>query len=279
MTETTVPNTELGRSMTWRKEVTSIPQYKLAQIILIWAAAALPMGILYWLVAPALTRGASNPIAVILAVVAVGLIWQFILVALLLYRETGTLRWSVVRPRLWLNTPRSPRTGASDRRLWLMLIPIMLLMVAWEFGIGGVIDKGWVSVFPFLAEPPGASLAAAIGTPEAKAQLVGAWGIWLLFVVQAVFNTFLGEELLFRGLLLPRMAGTFGRWDWVANGFLFGLYHLHKPWILLSAALQGMFLLALPSRYYRSSWFGIIAHSGQSVFFAILILGLVLGLG
>jgi hypothetical protein len=39
-----------------------------------------------------------------------------------------------------------------------------------------------------------------------------------------------------------------------------------------------MLLLALPSRRLRSAWFGIIAHSGQSIYFAILILGLVLGL-
>jgi hypothetical protein len=74
------------------------------------------------------------------------------------------------------------------------------------------------------------------------------------------------------------MAGAFGKWDWAMNGLLFGLYHLHKPWIMLSAAIEAAVLFALPSRYYRSSWFGIIAHSGQSIFFAIIILGLVLGL-
>jgi hypothetical protein len=26
------------------------------------------------------------------------------------------------------------------------------------------------------------------------------------------------------------MAGVFGRWDWVANTVLFGLYHVHKIW-------------------------------------------------
>ena len=49
----------------------------------------------------------------------------------------------------------------------------------------------------------------------------GAWGWFAVIVVLAVFNTVLGEELLFRGLLLPRMQGVFGRWDWVANGVLF----------------------------------------------------------
>ena len=55
----------------------------------------------------------------------------------------------------------------------------------------------------------------------------GAWGWFAVVVVLAVFNTVLGEELLFRGLLLPRMRRVFGRGDWVANGALFALYHLH----------------------------------------------------
>jgi membrane protease YdiL (CAAX protease family) len=47
-----------------------------------------------------------------------------------------------------------------------------------------------------------------------------------------VFNTVLGEELLFRGLLLPRMNGAFRRRDWLANGVLFAAYHLHMPWVM-----------------------------------------------
>jgi membrane protease YdiL (CAAX protease family) len=49
-----------------------------------------------------------------------------------------------------------------------------------------------------------------------------------------VFNTVLGEELLFRGFLLPRMNGAFGRGDWLANGVLFAAYHLHMPWSMLA---------------------------------------------
>lgn len=67
-------------------------------------------------------------------------------------------------------------------------------------------------------------------------------------------------------------------WDWVANGILFGFYHWHQPWMWVSAAIQGVFLLALPSRRFRSAWFGIIAHSGQSLYIGFLVLGLVLGL-
>jgi hypothetical protein len=48
----------------------------------------------------------------------------------------------------------------------------------------------------------------------------------------------LGEELLFRGYLLPRMNGVFGRRDWLANGVLFAAYHLHVPWVMPAALLD-----------------------------------------
>ena len=53
-----------------------------------------------------------------------------------------------------------------------------------------------------------------------------------------VFNTVLGEELLFRGYLLPRMAGVFGRYDWVANGVIFAAYHLHVRWAIPAALVD-----------------------------------------
>jgi membrane protease YdiL (CAAX protease family) len=104
----------------------------------------------------------------------------------------------------------------------------------------------------------------------------GAWGWYALVVALAVFNTVLGEELLFRGLLLPRMQAVFGRGDWVANAALFALYHLHIPWVIPNALVSG-FLYAYPSRRFQSAWMGIIVHSLQSVFFIIFGLTLVLG--
>ena len=264
--------------MEQRNVTSAIPQYSLAKILLVWAAAALPMGLLGWVVAPALAHNPAQPGFERLAVLTVGLVWQFMLVLFLLYRETGTLRWSTLRPRLWLNPPRSPQTGKTGGRLWWWLIPVILLTAIYEMQVEGRLDTLWVSLFPFWAEPPGFSFGAALNTPAWKAQLVGAWGIYTLFLLQALFNTVLGEELLFRGFLLPRMAGVFGKWDWVINGLLFGLYHLHQPWVICGAAIEGILLFALPSRYFRSAWFGIIAHSGQSIYFIFLILGLVLGL-
>jgi len=42
----------------------------------------------------------------------------------------------------------------------------------------------------------------------------------------------IGEELYYRGALQPKMRGTFGRWDWVANGIGFALKHVYFWWRL-----------------------------------------------
>jgi membrane protease YdiL (CAAX protease family) len=175
-----------------------------------------------------------------------------------------------------LNGPHSPKTGHKDNRLWWLLIPFVLTVIVLEFAAAPLLDGLWTKLFPFLAEPQGYS-GAALFAPELRARWIGAWNLLALQVVLSVFNTFLGEEFLFRGVLLPKMKGVFGRWDWVANGVVFGLYHLHQPWGIPGNILSG-WLLAWSGRRYRSNWFPIILHSGQSIFFIFLILGLILGL-
>jgi hypothetical protein len=72
------------------------------------------------------------------------------------------------------------------------------------------------------------------------------------------------------------MKGAFGRFDWVANGFLFALYHLHVPWVIPQTLLVDTFAEAYPSRRYRSALLGIIVHSSQTIVFFVLLLFLVL---
>jgi membrane protease YdiL (CAAX protease family) len=57
----------------------------------------------------------------------------------------------------------------------------------------------------------------------------GSWG-WFALLVLVNFLAPWVEELFFRGLMLPRVRKVFGRIDWVVNGAIFGLYHLHQPW-------------------------------------------------
>jgi uncharacterized protein len=178
-------------------------------------------------------------------------VWLFALVVLLVFRERRSLRWGAMRDALWLRAP-SDRSGRRGRP-WLWL-PVFLLGYA------------VLSVVPIdLPEPADRSFAEFLTSSEGHDILRGSWGLFALIVVMQLFNTVLGEELLFRGLLLPRMRGAFGRLDWVVNGVLFGFYHLHMPWSIPSAILAGVFLFAYPTHRFRSAWMGIAIHSAQSV--------------
>jgi CAAX protease family protein len=68
----------------------------------------------------------------------------------------------------------------------------------------------------------------------------------------------------FAGSCCRAWNGAFGRGDWVANGVLFAAYHLLTPWVVLSP-LADAFVLAYPTKRYRSAWIGIAVHSAQSV--------------
>ena len=257
-------------------------QYSLARILGIWALATIPRGILSWIVFPAVSPDyRSDPLGAGVTrfvLLTLGLVWLFILSMIIVRQEEGDLDWATVKRRLWLNTPRDPKTGEPRRRLWLWVIPFLIATVVWELALTSYVDGLWVSVFPFFAEPPGYSFGAIFGSQEILDRLVGAWWFFGLFVVYAVFNTILGEEFLFRGVLLPKMEGVFGRWSWVANGVLFGFYHVHQPWGIPGAVISGVFTYVFPSWRFRSTWMGIIVHSAASAFFAFLVLGVVLGL-
>jgi membrane protease YdiL (CAAX protease family) len=245
-----------------------IRQYSLAQIIGIWAAAALPMAILAWVVAPRLAdhlsgQGKIPMIKSVLLLLTAGLIWQFVLVAILVWQEQRTLRWSTVRNALWLRSPRSPKTGRVGGKLWLILIPLTVLFYVEEF-------------IPQVGVPGNRDFQKFLDSDVGKNFMSGAWGWYGLMLLLLLFNTVLGEELLFRGVLLPRMKRVFGRGDWFANGVLFTLYHLHMPWLMPGTFLVDTFAIAYPARRYQSAWIGIAVHSAQSVFFAVIVLTLVL---
>jgi uncharacterized protein len=243
-----------------------VRQYSLAQILAVWAAAAVPMGILAWVVAPWLRDqlGGDEPLAqALLICLTAGLIWQFVLVLILTRRELGGLQWSRVRDALWLRPPRDPKTGRVGGRVWWWVLPFIVVFALEQ-------------VLPAIPGPSVRDFADFLDSNRGEDFFRGVWGWFAVVVVLAVFNTVLGEELLFRGLLLPRMKSAFGKWDWVANGALFAVYHLHQPWDI-PTSLVDIIALAYPSRRFQSAWMGIIVHSTQSVVIIGVILALVLG--
>jgi uncharacterized protein len=78
--------------------------------------------------------------------------------------------------------------------VWLWVLPFLVLFYIEELlpGINGPLPRDF---------------GRFLDSDRAEVFFRGAWGWFAVIVVLAVFNTVLGEELLFRGLLLPRMRG------------------------------------------------------------------------
>jgi uncharacterized protein len=141
---------------------------------------------------------------------------------------------------------------------------IVIPLVVGPMLVGGLL-------IPNLAAPPAdRNLDTFLASDTAATFLHSNWAWFAVIVVMLIFNTVLGEELLFRGFLLPRMHQAFGRADWVANGVLFAAYHLHVPWSIPTNLLD-MFWLPYPSTRYRSAWIGIAVH-GAPAFISIPLL-------
>ncbi len=68
----------------------------------------------------------------------------------------------------------------------------------------------------------------------------GNWLFLVAYFVIGLLNIF-GEEIYYRGYLLPRMHGILGRWDWVANAVLFALKHVYQRWLYPTTLVAGLF--------------------------------------
>lgn len=247
-------------------------QYSLQKILTIWAFSAIPMGVLTFVITPGVVSVTNrSPLIVYWIAVIMGLMWQFILSLIVLKHDGHELNWQTVVKRMKYQRPVHPKTGKSNYWLLLWAIPFILLSAIIQSGLTGIPDIDSL-ITPLIRNLPKYDLSN-LATAEYK----GAWWILFLFIVTCVFNYFLGEEFIYRGILLPKMNGVFGRWDWLANGVLFGFYHLHKPQVILSTALYFGFVFALPSRMFQSSWMAVIIHGLEGLLGLIVILGLIMG--
>jgi hypothetical protein len=248
-------------------------QYTLWQILRIWALTGLPMALLTWVVLPAvLPYSPLHPGITYWLLTIAGMAWQFIVALVIVYRELGTLRWSAIRQRTWLQTPRDPRTGQPNRRLYGWVVPALLFNAVFGIWLAGYLDEPMAWLFPALQPAPFMEMSQLV-----SAEFHGQWWILGITLVSHLFNYFLGEEFLWHGVLLPKMRGMFGKYDWIANAVLFGFYHLHKPWALPSIIVTNL-AYSWPAARFRSNWMAIIVHGVEGIPGLVFGLAVVLGL-
>ncbi len=180
-------------------------QYSLKKILIIWALSAIPMGVLAYVVTPRVVAITNWPLLIVYwgAVIA-GLVWQFILSLIILKRDGHVLNWRTVTTRMKYQKPVHPKNGKSSYWLLLWTVPFIAISVLLQSGVVSLPNvDAWMT--PFIEHLPKYDLSS-LSTNEYK----GAWWILVLFIITSVFNYFLGEEFMYRRILLPKMNAEFG---------------------------------------------------------------------
>jgi len=86
---------------------------------------------------------------------------------------------------------------------------------------------------------------------------------WLLLVWAPYWIlNILGEEFLWRGVMLPRQEIAFGKHAWVIHGFGWGLFHIAFGWPLLITLIPLIFIQSFIVQRTKNSWIGVIMHGG-----------------
>jgi membrane protease YdiL (CAAX protease family) len=116
---------------------------------------------------------------------------------------------------------------------------------------------------------------AGIPTQYFGSDLRGNWGVAFLFLVILIINV-LGEELWWRGYVLPRQEVVHGRRTWIVHGILWTLFHVPFWWNLV-ALIPSTFSLSFVASRLRNTTPAILVHFALNGLGYIVILLGVLG--
>ena len=108
--------------------------------------------------------------------------------------------------------------------------------------------------------------------------LPGQWWLPVFYVFGVMFFNIFGEELLWRGFILPRQELVHGQWTWIIHGLLWTAFHIF--WAPDLASLLGRaptyLALAFVCQRLQNTWPGIIAHFiGNSPILVLIVGGVI----
>jgi len=175
--------------------------------------------------------------------------------ALLFYRFEGRpWTWVAFRDRMRLQRP----TG----RIWLWTLVLVLVQE-----LGGVVVEPVARLFAGIHfyDPPAEFITVMTGLRDGTfggMAMHGRWDLLLLMVFTLTILNIGGEELWWRGIILPRQELYFGVWAWLVNGILWDLFHFfyHTNGASIVSYLLATVPIAFVAQKTRSTWPGIIAH-------------------
>jgi membrane protease YdiL (CAAX protease family) len=216
-----------------------VPQDGVGTILLMFAWPAAWFTLLIYVVGRQfIPAGEVTPTWLRLLIIVLGTGAELVVGLILLRREGYRLTARALGDRIRLRWPRGWKA-------WVLAAVVLVAGLGLSMAMGPV-NRALASVPGFV--PPAWWGAASNPTVEINSaadafpdvSLEGNYAFVLLYVAIGIVFNIVGEETYYRGYLLPRMRGAFGRWDWVANGVLFTLKHVYQRWLFPGLLVGGL---------------------------------------
>jgi membrane protease YdiL (CAAX protease family) len=239
-----------------------------------WAIPAAILYVSHYFIVPAFVQQTGQPYLLGYLLAYVSTMAMFLIAALTAYLVEGN-------PRRTGAFAQRFRLRAMHRQDWVWALGVLGFVIISYFGLG--VTAGWLAQWqPFAPHPifppefgPGGPAARAAGTFMGS-KLTGLGWVAVIYLLGWVLNIS-GEELWFRGYILPRQEQAFGPRAWIANGLMFAFNHVWQPWnllVILPSALLGAY--AVQRR--RNTWVLIVVHAVANLSLLVVIVANVLGM-
>lgn len=192
------------------------------------------------------------------------------LAALFAYRLEGNpFTWGHFKARFRLH-----RIRGAERRWFTLLLLTFACAVALLQLLGPRLASSPALAMP-ASFPPELNLSDPNGLVPGEfmgAMLAGKWWIPAVYFIGWLLNI-LGEELWFRGYMLPRQEVAYGDKAWILHGVVWSLHHLWQRWTL-PVLMPYAFLWSFIIQRGRNTMIPIVVHgAGNLIPLVLIILG------
>jgi membrane protease YdiL (CAAX protease family) len=242
----------------------AVKPISLRSVVLVFLGTLVPILVGVYVVLPRLlASGVPFFVGYIVCFQTVPMLFILVL-ALVLYRSEGNpLSWKVFKERMRLR---------MNGKVVLAGIGLLIVGLAGYALLQPLVKV--LAVIPLFAPPDWFAAGLHPLKGDAPGTFMGmpmAGVLWapLVYLIGWFFNI-AGEELLFRGYLLPRMEQTHGRIACLVNSTCWFVWHCFWRWQLV-ALIPIIFLLPLVAQKTRSTIPGMIAHGAMNLVAVIMI--------
>ena len=160
-----------------------------------------------------------------------GYLFEFVLALRVFRKEEYPLRLRALKDRIHWHWPHGWKAWLLILVLFVVGFGVSQLLQPLSGAIGTLLPPpDW---FPASQHPHKEITSVQDAYPGVA--MAGNYGFLLLALFTGIINI-VGEDLYYRGALIPKLHGLFGKWAWLAGGLIWPLKHLYVWWRLIADA-------------------------------------------